>query len=247
MNMKLILGALAGLVALLAIAFFSGLFSSGPGNETPQQVADAGSPQPAPESSSTTAPAPAAAQPETEGEPEIAEPEPTVAASAGAEPSSAASGPPGGAKRDLVWMHGNCLVSKNELTKGTELTVVTLGDPQTVIRGEVTGPVTSDEDCRLLDGLRRENNADKGDFYKVETRTAVDYAAAIVHPEGGGTAPDPTMLDVDEDEVLDTFTRCMDSEGMRFSVWAGEPYNSQELWRGTYVLEGDKMPDCPPS
>ena len=240
MNMKLILVAVAGLVALGAIAWFA--LAPGWSTQTAQPAESSAPATTESAAAATSTPEPTAPATGSEASSETA----TPAAATAAELDSASAGPPGGAKRDIGWMHGNCLVAKDDLVIGTELTVVTLDDPQTVIRGEVVKPVSSDDDCRVLDGLRRENNADKGSFYVVKTAAIIDYAAAVIHPAGVGAAPNPRMLDVNEDEILDTFTRCTAKEGERFSVWAAEPYNSKELWRADYALEGDKLPTCPP-
>lgn len=267
MNMKYLLGGVAALAIVVAGAWFGGgLLAPEPTQQTEAEIPATGTPetvaQEQPEAPSTEAPTvetPAAAETGSEvvgadytstAEAETSPPE-SGSGDTGEPPLPAAldpaSQPPGGATRDIGWMHGNCLVvARDELPEGTELTIVALDDPQTVRAGTITGYAVKDEDCTLLDGTRKAMNAGQGTAYLVETIASLEYGAAIIHPEGAESPPNPLMLDADEDEILDTFTRCLTKEGVRFSVWNAEPYNSKELWRGDYKLEGERVPTCPP-
>lgn len=262
MNMKTIIGALIALVVVAAVAWFGGFLSPEPTKqaatpaatetvaETPAEPETAAEPEPEPQSAAEVAP-----EPETVAEPETAA-ETEAADSGNADPAPAteeeiaalraAAEPPGGATRDIGWMHGDCLLAESgDLEAGTAVTVVALDDPQTVLGGEITGIAEGDEACNLLDGGRQADNKDQGSFYTVKTPQVLEFAIAVVHSDDAGKAPDPQMMDVDESGVLDAFSHCMTAEGVRFSVWNGEPYHSKELWRGNYALARDTMPTCP--
>ncbi len=150
----------------------------------------------------------------------------------------------------IGWLHGNCLAIKDSgLKKGTKLTVIKLGKPQSVSEAKILRPVQSGDQCHaLLEGRKTVNLSEGNSFYLVTSLDKDDLGLAIgiINPKTTISSTNGMVhTDVNGDGVEDYFTQCSTSEGMSFSIWSKSPYKGEPLWSAYYYLDYDVEANCP--
>jgi hypothetical protein len=106
---------------------------------------------------------------------------------------------------------------------GSVVTLVTTDTPKSTITAVVEGPSTS---CGLS------KHTVEGPYSRLRLRgTVPEWGAVWVAFQG---APPPKA----------SVHECLSSEGVHYTVWAGEPLRSRRLWHDYYYLGYDVDPSC---
>jgi hypothetical protein len=150
----------------------------------------------------------------------------------------------------IGWLHGPCLaISNPKLTPGTAVTVVVMGEPQTVEQAQIQGQTDSSETCSALIPGRATLNAKPGiSFYTLGSGKIAntDMGIGIVAPPASPTVVNGlARVDLDRDGGSEVFSSCTTSEGIKFSVWTDKAYQGKPRWSGYYYLGYDMTPSCP--
>lgn len=145
------------------------------------------------------------------------------------------------------WFDGRCFATlENSLAPKTEILVVRLDAPQTLMSAEVIG-LANPHDCAPLSRDRREQNEAEGyTFYAVKQSQVFGLAIGIV----GAVVESRTengivFADLDSDGTFEQFTHCATSEGISFDIWGATPYKDKPIWSGYYYLGYDVERNCP--
>jgi hypothetical protein len=165
-------------------------------------------------------------------------------AESGPEPGESVSAK-AAAKPIIGWLHGNCMaVQDASLSEGAPVLVATLGEPPSVVKATVDHKLRDGDPCyALLPDRRKQNESGGRSFYVVSVPESLEMAIAVIGapPQDSGNG----QLDLDGDGKPERFVQCVTSEGMKFSVWTGEPYQGTPLWSDYYYLGYDTEADCP--
>ena len=125
-------------------------------------------------------------------------------------------------------------------TPGSVVTLVSTGSPQTTVTATVEESSTS---C----GLTERTGA--GPYFRLRPRAPVpEWLTVWVAFKGdlaskatrGGRVGVGLSAAYPAVQVHD----CLSSEGVHYTVWAGEPLTSQRLWHKYYYLGYDVEPSC---
>ena len=151
--------------------------------------------------------------------------------------------------KSIGWLHGTCLAIKNDhVPPETNVTLVVMGEPQSVIETQIQNTVTADSDCPPLQEEKAAINKKDKSFYSVKLP---DPEADIMAIGIVGDHPNVTITDnraeadLDKDGVNEVFTSCATSEGIKFFVWSGVANKDSPRWSGYYYLGYDMEPTCP--
>ena len=152
--------------------------------------------------------------------------------------------------QQIGWLHGPCLaISNPKLTPGTAVTVVIMGEPQTVEQAQIQGQTDSSETCIALIPGRAKLNAKPGiSFYTLGSGKIAntDMGIGIVAPPANPTVVNGlARVDLDRDGGSEVFSSCTTSEGIKFDVWTDKAYQGKPRWSGYYYLGYDMTPSCP--
>jgi hypothetical protein len=160
---------------------------------------------------------------------------------------STSKGETGELDRSVGWMHDGCLAIRNsDLSAGTQLVVVKLGEVQEIVGATILGRASSGKECPALLDDRKAVNAKQGTyFYTVASQAPIEIAIAVVRGKDGKAAGEDEVLDLDKDGHRDSFSQCSTAEGLRFGVWQGQPYKSTMIWSAYYYLGYDTTANCP--
>ena len=144
------------------------------------------------------------------------------------------------------WLHGNCFAVRNSnIVNSTNMLVVRLDNAQEVLYSKIVSKVGSGDECYPLLEDRRAINIENGlSYYIVRSEEPIDLGIGIVDKDNT-PAKNYELLDLDGDGRKDTFSQCLTSEGIRFSVWNGVAYKSNLIWSDYYYLGYDAEPNCP--
>jgi hypothetical protein len=157
----------------------------------------------------------------------------------------AAAGSQPAAKTIIGWLHGNCLaVQDAALSDGTPLLVASLGDTPSVVNAKVDHKLRDGDTCyALLQDRRKQNESAGRSFYIVSLPETLEMAIGVV--AAPPQAAVDGQLDLDGDGKPERFVQCATAEGVKFSVWSGEPYLGTPLWSDYYYLAYDTEATCP--
>lgn len=132
-------------------------------------------------------------------------------------------------------MAGNCLSIRNpSLAPGSGLWLVNAMPPQEATPAHVAGPDTA---CA----------ADQLPGYRVEPAAGPVPAIAIAGFAGAFTKEGGLVsADLDREGGPEFFRACTSTEGVHFTIWAGEPLTGRLRWHRYYYLGYDVEPNCKP-
>src|SRR5262245_61024331 len=152
--------------------------------------------------------------------------------------------------RWIGWFHGPCLaISDPNLARGTTVDLVVMGEPQSLLQGQVGEQVTSGAACAPLAEGRRSQNAKPGtSFYGLEgTKLAsTDMGIGIVAaPHKLVVVNGLAQTDLNSDGRTEVFSSCATTEGINFAISTNKPYQGIPLWSKYYYLGYDMKPTCP--
>ena len=152
--------------------------------------------------------------------------------------------------RRTGWFHGPCLaISDPNLTRGTTVDLVVMGEPQSVRQGKVGAPIGSADSCAPLIQGRRSQNAKLGtSFYGLEGTevTATDMGIGLVAPPQKLIVVNGLVqTDLNSDGRLEVFSSCATTEGVKFTISTEKAYQGAPLWSKYYYLGYDMNPTCP--
>lgn len=150
----------------------------------------------------------------------------------------------------IGWFHGLCLaISDPNLTPGTAVTLVVMGDPQRVERTEIRDRTTASESCPALSSGRADTNVKSGAaFYRLSARkiSNTDTGIGLIAPPEDPTVTEGLAhVDLNGDGGREVFASCATSEGIKFSIWKGKAYQGTPVWSAYYYLGYDLVPSCP--
>lgn len=160
--------------------------------------------------------------------------------------------PPADPVARIGWLHGGCLAAADpQLASGTPVHVVLLDGTGQAAAAAIEAPATSELTCKpMLSGREGTVQSQPAHYYTV-TQWTDDSAAMAVGVIGDlagvGIADGVAHIDLNGDGEPEVFAACATSEGIRFGLWAGEPYRGDPLWTGYYYLGYDLEPNCPPA
>lgn len=142
------------------------------------------------------------------------------------------------------WLHGRCFAIQNAgLKENVELLIVNL-DSQALSVAKIGHKASGGEECyALLDDRKTINMQSGGSFYTVDSGKPIEMAIGLLP---SGQKAKNGRLDLNRDGKEDSIHYCSTAEGMQFSVWEGEAYQSRMLWSGYYYLGYDIEETCPP-
>lgn len=162
-------------------------------------------------------------------------------ASTTAGPAADASGP----SSSIGWLHEGCIaLADAKVRAGTGVVLVSLEEPQRLTLAHIQGPADDPHVCpALLEDRRVANLAEGLSYYRV--MPATEGLAIGVLSDEAGLADIESVLDIDGDGRRDAFGHCATTEGVRFTVWAGQSGQGEPLWNGYYYLGYDVQADCP--
>jgi hypothetical protein len=150
------------------------------------------------------------------------------------------------------WLQGACLaIADPELAGGTPVQVVRLERPQRVVAATVKGRATSAQDCKpMLEGRKGLVDSRQAHFYTV-TPWSDDNAEMAIGVIGAADrisiANGRAQIDLNGDGTQEIFGVCATSESIRFGLWPSQRFDDNAVWTGTYELDYDLQPSCPPS
>jgi hypothetical protein len=150
----------------------------------------------------------------------------------------------------IGWFQGPCLaISNQHLARGTSVALVVVGDPQKVQQARTLEPTTDPATCKALLQERAKMNAKPGtSFYALEAGSvgAADMGIGIIQPPPGlAVVNGLARVDLDSDGQSEVFSSCATSEGIKFAIWTGKPYQGEPRWSAYYYLGYDLQPTCP--
>ena len=145
----------------------------------------------------------------------------------------------------IGWLHGNCLAIKDGMSpENVSLYAVDLESTAVINLRSGKKAITGSECYALMEDRSSINTQDNRRFYTVASDKPVNLAIGIVYT-GDGMLTEDQVMDLNHDGKQDTFTSCSTTEGMMFSIWAGEAYKSEMIWSDYYYLGYDSEADCP--
>ena len=130
-------------------------------------------------------------------------------------------------KKNIGWMHGNCLAIENIAIKiPTVITLVRLEEKNMIENATVIAKTHQQEACfPLMDDRRKINISNGYSFYLIDSVTPVDLAIAVI---------DAKSLNPSD------FSYCSTTEGIKYVV----ENNSGVIWEGYYYLGYDSEVTC---
>lgn len=150
----------------------------------------------------------------------------------------------------IGWFQGPCLaISNQHLVPGTSVTLVVMAEPQKVQQARSLEQTTDPKTCKALLPERAAMNAKPGiSFYALPPGSvdSTDIGIGIVEAPANATVTNGlAQLDLNRDGQSEVFSSCATSEGIKFAVWSGTPYQGQPRWSGYAYLGYDLKPTCP--
>lgn len=130
-------------------------------------------------------------------------------------------------EKNIGWMHGNCLVIKNQDIKiPADITLVKLEANNTTEKATIISKTTSQEDCfPLLEDRRKINISSGYSFYLVKSVVPIDLAIGVIGSE---------------ELNVSNFSYCTTIEGIKYLI----KDSSTVIWEGYYYLGYDSEVTC---
>ena len=129
------------------------------------------------------------------------------------------------------------------LDPGTKITLVTIDDPQKVSFAVIKDQITGSEIMA--------KHIVQAPYYEVTPSPASgvlpSLAIAIVDRLEVEQQGSIAILRAGKNSDTIRVRSCASSEGLHFTLWAGEPLKSTRLWHMYYYLGYDVEPDCQPA
>jgi hypothetical protein len=150
----------------------------------------------------------------------------------------------------IGWFQGPCLaISDQQLAPGTSVTLVVMAEPQKVQQARSLEQTTDPKKCKALLQERAAMNAKPGIFFYALPPGSVDSndtGIGIVEAPANPTVVNGlAQMHLNRDGQSEVFSSCVTSEGIKFAVWSGKPYQGQPRWSGYEYLGYDLEPTCP--
>ncbi len=135
----------------------------------------------------------------------------------------------------IGWFQGPCLaISNQHLAPGTAVTLVVMLEPQKVQQAQSLEQTTDPKTCKALLQERAAMNVKPGiSFYALPPGSvdSTDIGIGIVKAPANPTIVNGlAQVDLNRDGQTEVFSSCTTSEGIKFAVWTGKPYQGQPLW-----------------
>ena len=106
-------------------------------------------------------------------------------------------------------------------------------------------PTKNGDKCSALLDARKTINMKGGThFYEVASESPIELGIGVIQASDQSRAT-KEPLDLNNDGRKESFSQCLASEGVQFSVWEGAPYTSKLTWSGYYYLGYDTEANCP--
>lgn len=130
-------------------------------------------------------------------------------------------------KKNIGWMHGNCLAIKNQdVNIPTNITLIKLDEKRSIEKAVISSKATNPYECFPLMADRSQINRSNGySFYLIDSPTAIDLAIGVIGAEKLNTS---------------NFDYCTTTEGIKYFV----KNSSTVVWEGYYYLGYDSEVSC---
>jgi hypothetical protein len=150
----------------------------------------------------------------------------------------------------IGWFQGPCLaISNQNLAPATPVTLVVMAEAQKVQQGQIVGSTSDPKNCKALLQQRAAMNAKPGMFFYVLQLGSVDSLemgiGIVQSPASPKVVNGSVQVDLNNDGQNEVFSSCTTSEGIKFAVWTGKPYQGKPRWSGYEYLGYDLQPTCP--
>ncbi len=150
------------------------------------------------------------------------------------------------------WISKNCIAIKNDrLESNANLLVVELdeqsGKPkQATITASISRPAKNSHECAPLKSDRREVNVSSGySFYVLSSEKPIKLGVGLVSNKAASKDLEKLVQSLSQNTRKIIYHSCFTSEGIQFSVWEGEAYQSKLIWSGYYYVGYDTDANCP--
>lgn len=152
----------------------------------------------------------------------------------------------------IGWLSGACLATlESGLPTGTPVQVVRLEQPQQVVSATVQAPARSAQDCQAIhEGRRGLVDGQPVRYYRMTSWSddPAEMAIGVIGATPGIIVADGLAhLDVAGDKRRAVFGVCTTSESILFGLWPDGRIGRDAVWSGTYQLDYDLQPSCPPA